>query len=88
MRFVGEQSTQIIFVVFLIYLAEGTVYSTVQSEDVCGLSLGLAHLSSRLVWSVEVFWTYCLVADACHVILVGSFIEQISKSNLLVTCIA
>lgn len=86
-RLIGQQPAQIVLVVLFIDLAERAIHSTVECEHVRALSLGLAHLSSRLVWSVEVFWTYCLITDACHVILVGSFIQQISKSHLLITCI-
>ena len=87
MRLIRQETAQIVLVVFFIDLAECSVYSTIKCKDIGTLGLGLAHLSSRLVWSVEVFWTYRFVTDAGNVILVGGFVKQISESDLLIACI-
>ncbi len=75
MRLIGQQAAQIILVVLFIYLAECAVNSTIKRKNIRSLSLGLAHLSSRLVWRVEIFRAYCLVTDASNVILIGGFVE-------------
>ena len=75
MWLVGQKAAQIVLIVLFVDLAERAVYSTIKCENICSLSLGLAHLSSRLVWSVEVFRTYCLITDASNVILIGGLVE-------------
>ncbi len=86
MWFVREKTAQIVIVILLINLTQGSIYSTVQREYVCTLGLRLAHLPTGLVRCVKILGTDSLVADGDG-LLIGCFVEQISEPYLLIACV-